>query len=152
MLHCELFTADKYQDVQGFHCGDEPWSVEVNEFINGENGHSQALKLLAEKRIEMWLYRLDNEKKVVGFGALSKPRDWEIDGIKHRTTTIYAFGVQTEFKGLPSGPSNERYSSLILSDLLDKATKYGRPLCGLFVHYLIDYTNNLVTSINFLKY
>lgn len=133
MLDWEQFNADKHGAVQGFHCGDEPWSVEVNNFVKDDNGDSQAIKLIRSGRAEMWLYRQQSDGLLVGFGALSKPK-WTIDDKPEKVTVIHAFGITKAFHGFPPGPPEQRYASLILSDLLSKAVAYGRPLCGLLVH------------------
>ena len=50
---------------------------------------------------------------------------------------IHAFGVVSEFHGMPKGTPetpSRTFASLMFSDLLLKATGYGRSLCGLLVH------------------
>ena len=133
MLNWEPFSAVHQSDVNGFFCGEKLWEKEVENFIRGDGASSQALTMLANRRAEIWLYKLVDTGELVGFGALSKPK-WTIDGTEHKITLLQAFGVQAKFHGQPAGPPDGRYATQILADLQEKAIGYGRAIWGLFVH------------------
>ena len=89
--------------------------------------------MIQNGRRDIWTYRLKSNGKLVGFGALSKPRPWVIGGVEHDVTVIHAFGVDEEFHWPNAIKPGQSYASAILSDLRKKAEAIGRPYLGLFV-------------------
>ena len=132
-LLVQPFSAALLRDVQGFSCGEEPWQVEVAQWITGES-EDNALKRMAEGT-EVWLYRNENHD-VVGYGSLGKTAwSWPPPkGPKEVVSIVPYLGVQERFQSEPKGlPRNARYGYRILLDLIAKATGHGTRVLGLFV-------------------
>jgi len=74
----------------------------------------------------------------VGFGALGKTKwNWPTPSDKRvAVALIPSVGIQSQFKGQPVGPPEERYSSQIMLDLIAEARGIPdmNPLIALFVH------------------
>ena len=134
MLICHEFTLESHSDVKEFNCGDEEWSTEVNRYIVGENGDSFALKHLRSGRAKIWLYRKQEDGKLVGFGSLTTPK-WVIDNVDTKLTVLHGLGINREFQGVRLADDGEHTcATRILHDLLEKARGNNRPYCGLLVH------------------
>lgn len=137
----QIFTSADLPDVQNFHCGDDPFELEVANWLKGTAGPDvdSAVNSInhPDKPGRVWLYKLG--ERLVGFGALAKT-DWRWPGKnndpKLPLSIIIWVGVQKEFQGQPDGPKEERYSAQILDDLVAEAEEEGKthPVLGLFVH------------------
>ena len=135
-LRAQTFAACHLGDVQDFFCGNNPWHIEVAKWIKGDTSKNSALRDIASGKNEVWLYRT-TQGAVVGYGSLGKTKwrwpppqgQWEIVSI------IPFIGIKTEFQGQPHGvPSEERFASQIMGDLIGKARGHGTRILGLFVH------------------
>lgn len=136
-----VFTGKDLSDVQDFNCGDEPYEVEVANWLKGPGLPDVDSALTSinhpEKPGRVWLYKLGTD--IVGFGALAKT-DWRWPGKnndpKLPLSIVIWVGVQKKYWGQPPGPKEERYSIQILDDLVAEATEDAKthPVLGLFVH------------------
>ncbi len=122
--------------VQAFDCGTEPWQRELSDAIKAPRGSGGVLDAL-EHGTRVWLY-IDEDGNLVGFGSLGEsvqrwpgPKDLALP-----VSIIPWLAVDRRFWGKPAGPPEERYSALILRDLLAEALNKQdeRPLLILFVH------------------
>jgi ribosomal protein S18 acetylase RimI-like enzyme len=133
------FTEADWEDVQGFDCGSERYESEVADWLKGSIDKDSALAAINDKvrPTSVWLYRLGDQ--IVGFGALSIS-EWRWKRKKDPRiplTLIIWVGLHKDFQGLPKDvPREERYSSLILEDLIieSKKDEVVRPALGLVVH------------------
>jgi hypothetical protein len=135
------FSAADLVDLQDFHCGDEPYEIEVADWLKGpdEPGRDCAVNSIKhpDKPSRVWLYKIDTE--IVGFGALAKSK-WRWTGKNNDPSiplsVIIWVAVQKKFWGKPEGPKEERFSALILGDLIAEAQEDAKthPVVGLFVH------------------
>jgi GNAT superfamily N-acetyltransferase len=135
------FTAADLPAVQDFNCGDEPYEIEVADWLKGpeEPDSDCAVNSIKHptKPSRVWLYRLGEQ--IVGFGSLAKS-EWRWPGKNNDPSiplsVIIWVGVQKDFWGKPEGPKEERYSAKILDDLLAEAEESAKthPVLGLFVH------------------
>src|SRR5262245_42150133 len=130
------FTEELLPKVQGFDCGDEPWEREVSDWIKTPRGQGGALDELQQGN-HVWLY-VNEADEVVGFGSLGAamqrwPRSKDPPLL---VSSIPMLGVARQFWGQPPGPSEDRYSTRILADLIAEARQYQdeRPILILFVH------------------
>ena len=132
-LLVQSFSAALLPDVQDFSCGNEPWQVEVAEWIKGESKDNALTRMAGGT--EVWLYR-NAGREVVGYGSLGKTEwrwpppkgPWEVVSI------VPYFGVQTRFQGEPKdAPRDARFAYQILRDLVAKAACQGTRILGLFV-------------------
>ncbi len=132
-LSLQSFCADLLVDVHDFSCGDEPWQVEVAQWIKGESADN-ALTRIAQGT-EVWLYR-NAGGDVVGYGSLGKT-EWSWPppkGPKQIVSVIPYFGVQTQFQGEPKkSPRSGRFAYQILMDFVGKAAAHETSVLGLFV-------------------
>jgi GNAT superfamily N-acetyltransferase len=136
-----VFTKANLPDVQDFYCGDEPYEMEVANWLKGsdEDGVDSALNSInhPERPSQVWLYKLG--EKLVGFGSLAKT-DWRWPGTnndpKLPLSIIIWIGVQKDYWGQPPGPKEEWFSTQILDDLVAEAQQHAKthPVLGLFVH------------------
>lgn len=150
MLFCEPFSVDKLGEVQSFYCGDEEWERRVSEFIKGNEGEPKAITLIKKGKTEAWLYKLQGGAELVGFGALTK-RTIKIGDVWHKSTLLTAFGIQKQHQGKPDGPREQRYSTLMMSDLLSKAIAYNRPIWELLVHKNNSAAQKLYERVGFVR-
>ena len=134
-LRVQPFSADHLSEVQGFSCGEEPWQVEVAQWIKSSSGEDNAVAWI-EKGTQVWLYKTD-DGQVVGYGSLGKSiwRWPPPNGPREVVCIIPYFGLQSRYQGEPKdGPKHERFSARIMGDLIAKARLQGVRLLGLFVH------------------
>ncbi len=122
--------------VQAFDCGDESWEHEVSDWIKATRGNGGALDAL-EHGDQVWLYATPNGD-LVGFGSLGKTSQrWPRSKDPPISVSVIPMvGVDRRFWGQPPGPSEDRYSSRILDDLITeaKAHQTERPILILFVN------------------
>ncbi|HZZ74215.1 MAG TPA: GNAT family N-acetyltransferase [Pirellulales bacterium] len=130
---CE-FTAAMTADVQGFICGSEEWELDMANWITGQ----RVITAIADSKNEaqVWLYYSGDF--LVGFGSLAKTRwPWPMPDGKHQNLAIIpALAIQSTFKGKPEGVTekSEKFSNLLMSDLIAKARLRGVPGLVLFAH------------------
>ncbi len=129
LLKKSPFTMDDLPIVQGFDCGDDPWQVEISEWIQdrGEDPVSYAL----HHGCEVWLYWTD-EDGLVGYGSLAE-RSWKWPT---PINTIPMLGIQKKFWGQPKGEGEQKFSLQLLADLAATARTHTsrKPLLGLHVN------------------
>jgi ribosomal protein S18 acetylase RimI-like enzyme len=122
--------------VQAFDCGNEPWQRELADALKAPRGTGGVLDGL-DQGTRAWLY-LDNDGNLVGYGSLGDsvqrwpgPKDPQIP-----VSIIPWLAVDRRFWGKPPGHPEQRYSTLILGDLISEARckQDERPLLILFVH------------------
>jgi ribosomal protein S18 acetylase RimI-like enzyme len=130
------FTDQFLPQVQAFDCGDEPREREISDWIKAPRGSGGALDALGQDN-KVWLY-VDGDGNLVGFGSLGDsvqrwpgPKDPALP-----VSIIPWLAVDRRFWGQPVGPPEQRYSALILCDLIAEARhkQDERPLLILFVH------------------
>ena len=116
------FTEDLLPKVQGFDCGNEPWEVEVSEWIKAARGAGGAVDDLS--RNQVWLYAIE-EGDLVGFGSLGEiSQKWPRGKDPPiQASIIPMLGIDKKYWGQPPGPRENRYSTLILDDLIAEAHK-----------------------------
>jgi ribosomal protein S18 acetylase RimI-like enzyme len=134
-LRVESFSPSLLTDVEGFSCGNEPWQIEVAQWIQDTAGSDCALRSMEERGTEVWLYRTP-EGELVGYGSLGMTKwKWPAPNGPRETVSIIPYvGVQSKFHGEPKGASpNERYAYQIMGDLISKARRRGTKILGLFV-------------------
>ena len=135
-LWVQPFRAELLADVRDFSCGDEPWQVEVAQWINGESPDNAVKR--ASQGTDVWLYR-NSDREVVGYGSLQQKTEWSCPppiGPKEVVSIVVPFfWVQMRFpQGEPKGlPRNARFAYQILLDLVAKASGHGTRVLGLFV-------------------
>lgn len=136
------FTAEHLGLVQGFDCGDEPWQTEVSGWIQGP-----VLEDMKRWETEVWLY-LTSDGEIVGYGSLGRTRwQWPAETDRRQFISIIPnVGIRRVFWGKPLGDRDQRYSSLIVDDLIAEAQERQSdrlPLLGLFVHPLNEQAKRL---------
>jgi len=129
LLQKSPFTMSDVSLVQGFDCGDEPWEIEVSNWIQdrGEQPVSYGL----HHGCEVWLY-WTAENGLIGYGSLvERSWKWPIP-----ISTIPFLGIQKQFWGQAGGEGETKYSHQILADLTATARSYTdrKPLLGLHVN------------------
>lgn len=145
------FTANHLELVQGFDCGDEPWQTEVSDWIKGP-----VLQDMEGWGTEVWLY-LSGDGQIIGFGSLGRTRwQWPTGTDRREFISIIPnVGIRREFWGQPPGNRDERYSSLIIDDLIAEAQdrQVDRlPVLGLFVHPANEQAKRLYLRKGFRPY
>jgi GNAT superfamily N-acetyltransferase len=134
------FTEDLSSRVQGFSCGDNPWEIEVAQWIQLPRGSGGALDAMEDQSTEVWLYETE-AGELVGYTSLGST-EWAYPnprkGARISLQIIPCLGIRKEFQGKPPSPTprEERYAWRIFEDLLDKAIsrKRDRRWLGLLVH------------------
>jgi len=141
------FDQSQLHRVAEFSCGDQPWKIEVAQWIKAPRGQGGALDDLSNPafNIEVWLYESPSNE-LIGYGALGTSR-WTFPDTNNKRTSrivqiIPFLGVQKTYWGQPaSKPKQEQFAYLIMGDLLARAsdhwfhdTKKYSPILGLCVH------------------
>ena len=125
-------------EVQAFDCGDDPWDLEVAEWIESRSGDNSVLEDMKQFGTEVWLYR-DEDGLLVGYSSLGQTKyTWPVGTKKKETVSVIPFiGVQRGFRGEPRDAvdRNDKYAYQILDDLLAYAAgiKTRFPLVALSV-------------------
>ncbi|MDA1054122.1 MAG: GNAT family N-acetyltransferase [Planctomycetota bacterium] len=148
-MHAIPFTADLIADVQTFDCGSERWSIEVSEWLKGRPEGDCSLSSI-KKGTDVWLYKDADE--LIGFGSLGTTFwKWPTpNGPKTQIGIIPACAVQTQFQHKPDGvPREERYSYLIMGDLIQCARDNGYGILGLFVESENGRARSFYTKLGF---
>ncbi len=134
VLRVRPFSADLLPEVQGFHCGDEPWQLEVADWLKASTSDDCAIRWL-ERGTRVWLYTTE-EDALVGYGSLGTTT-WRWpppSGPEETVSIIPSFGVQTLYQGEPKdAPPEERYACQIMADLVARAKEEDTRILGLFV-------------------
>jgi len=127
-------TPDNLKLFVNFECGDEPWDVEVADWITGISEDCAATDI-RDRRCKVYLYR-NNIGEPIGFAAVGKSNGEWPDGISPRLAVaiIPWMGIHKDFHGRPNGPDEIRYSDQIIADVVHKALGFGRRYLVLFVH------------------
>lgn len=132
-LRVQPFSAPLLPEVQDFFCGDEPWQIEVAQWIKGESEDNAVARMT--QGTEVWLYR-NAQGEIVGYGSLGKT-EWRWPppgGPREAVSIIPYFGVQSRFQGEPKdAPRGQRFAFHIIGDLLARAARHGTRIVGLFV-------------------
>jgi ribosomal protein S18 acetylase RimI-like enzyme len=115
--------------VRDFHCGDDPWDLEVSDWIKDPNPGG-ALDHLKKGRCDVWLYLNDGDD-VAGFSSLGSTK-WKYptsEDPKAQLNLIPNVAVASAFQG-------QGFFKMIMGHLYHEAKqKTDRlPLIGLFVH------------------
>ena len=111
-------------EVQAFDCGDDPWDLEVAEWIKSPSGDNSVLEDMKQFGTEVWLHR-DEDGQLVGYSSLGQTKyTWPVGTKKKETVNVIPFiGVQKEFQGEPKDAEdrNDKYAYQILDELLSYA-------------------------------
>jgi ribosomal protein S18 acetylase RimI-like enzyme len=139
------FTGELLSEFNDFHCGDEPWEVEVSTWIKSTDPDNSALADSAKWGTRVWVY-LNGAGNVIGFGSLGLT-DWTLndDFLIHLTdhpppqplakakkkdrepvVIIPMVGLHRDFHGLPKGQEEVRYGKQVLLDLRAQAAVMGQ--------------------------
>ena len=132
-LEAQEFSAELLPLVQGFDCGDEPWSRPVSAWI--QNGDALADMANPKYGTRVWLYWLRN--RLVGYGSIGLTRRTipPPAGPYVNVSIIPFFGVQRSYHRKPRWAArDERFAGQIMNDLIRAARDIGRPLLILYVH------------------
>jgi ribosomal protein S18 acetylase RimI-like enzyme len=132
-LQVQPFSAALLSEVRDFFCGDEPWQVEVAQWIKDATLDDGAVRWM-QHGTKVWLYRT-NAGELIGFGSLGTTK-WRMrrDAPRESVGIIPAFAVALRFQGEPKHlPPEERYAARIMGDLISKAGSLGPKIVGLFV-------------------
>lgn len=122
------FTEDCLGSVSAFRCGDSAWTSEACAWIKTPPGHDvkpedSALASIEAWNTRVWLYLLPGER-LVGFGGVGVSK-WRIprkDSEYVSVSILPWWAIAEEFQGKPDNVNCEdRYSSLILGDLINEA-------------------------------
>ncbi len=130
------FTADLLGHVQTFDCGNEVYQIEVSDWIKNVGPYA-VIGCMKRWGTKVWLYTT-GEGDLIGFGSVGSTNwNWPSasDG-KVAVALIPSLGVDKRFWHKPEGPSEHRYSTRIVLDLVAEARKLPsiKPVIGLFVH------------------
>jgi GNAT superfamily N-acetyltransferase len=130
------FTKDLLSEVADFECGGKPYETEVSDWIKTD-GPESALEAMQKFGTKVWLYV--EEGNIVGFGSLGVSNwNWPEPTTKPRVRVnlIPMVGIQSRYHGKPDGPTEQRFSTQIMLDLIDEARRNtdAKPVLGLFVH------------------
>jgi len=114
--------------VAGLDCGDTRWGNLATEWIQGPRAvRSQALGT------QVLLY-LDHADLLVGFGSIG-PNKWTIEGEPVELRYIPMIGLASSHQGKPEHVAfSEKFSGLIVADLITRAVQFGHRLLGLLCH------------------
>ena len=125
------FSADMLADVADFDCGDEPWSIEVADWIRNA-GPGCVLDAMRKFGTEVWIYGEGDD--LIGFGSLGASGRWR--GWERSINIIPMLGVRTEFQGQPRGQGETSFARQIVRDLIAEARTHPErdPALGLFYH------------------
>lgn len=111
-------------EVQAFHCGDEPWDLEVAEWIKSRTGDNSVLVDVNTFGTEVWLYR--EAGTLIGYASLGERMfTWPLRSKKKELVSVIPFiGVQKQFQGEPrDAERDDKYAYQILDDLLANAAE-----------------------------
>jgi ribosomal protein S18 acetylase RimI-like enzyme len=132
-LRVQPFSASLLAEVRDFHCGDQPWETEVSRWLTESAIDDCAVKWM-ERGTKVWLYRAENGE-IVGYGSLGSTK-WRMQPNEPRqpVSIIPSFALAASFQGEPRHlPSEERYATRIMRDLIAKADSLAPRILGLFV-------------------
>lgn len=107
-------------EVQAFYCGEEPWEVEVAEWVKSKAGPNSVLQDMAEYGTEVWLHR-DEDGVLVGYSSLGTAEyTWPRKSKKKENVCVLPFiGVHKQFQGEPKeADRDDKYAYQILDELL----------------------------------
>jgi GNAT superfamily N-acetyltransferase len=130
------FTKELLPAVEDFECGGQVYEVEVSDWIQNK-GPGCVIDAMERWGTQVWLY-VNEQNELVGFGSLGKTKwNWP-DSSDNRVAVnlIPSVGLRSRFRGQPDGPPEERYSTLIVLDLIAEARRITdvNPVLGLFLH------------------
>ena len=125
------FTTAKHHEVESFECGGEPWEEAAANWIKGV-GVSQSMA----RGTKVWLYT-KSDATLVGFGSVGESRwrwpDLNSDFVNF--SIIPQLAVHSHFQGQPVDvPKDERFSSQIMTHLLNETNAHNTLYVGLEVH------------------
>jgi hypothetical protein len=130
------FTEDLLTKVQAFDCGSEPWQLEVSNWIKAPPGAGGAVDAL-KRGVRVWLYT-DADGNLLGFGSLAEATQrWPRSKDPPIPVSLIPWlALDRRFWRKPEGPPEERFSGLILRDLIAeaRASQEERTLLTLYVH------------------
>jgi ribosomal protein S18 acetylase RimI-like enzyme len=131
----ELFDPNKLGLVRGFECGQESWSQHAALWIKTPPSEGRgALWSMQKRKTAVFLY-FDPSDALVGFGSLGKTNwDWPAPGDpKRELSYIPQMAIQIQFRGMPKGPNETKYSRQIIRDLIARSYSHGTDMLGLHV-------------------
>jgi hypothetical protein len=130
----EPLTLKLLPQFEHFHCGHDPWDVEVADWITGRSADCVAVDI-QERRCKVFAYR-NRADDLIGFAALGKTNgEWPQQTSPRLPVAIIPWmGLHTKFHGRPGGEGEVRYSDQIVADLVYEAAQYKRRYLVLFVH------------------
>jgi ribosomal protein S18 acetylase RimI-like enzyme len=107
------FSESYLPQVQGFDCGDEEWSLAINDWIRGDASNPRsALSSIRVRGNRVLLYK-DPGGQIVGVGSVGDtPRKWpRPDGRRAKLAIVPTMAVHRQHKG-------NGYSYEIMGDLI----------------------------------
>ncbi len=124
MLHPIEFNAQDLAHVQDFDCGNEPWEMEVSNWLKAPSGQGGALDDILNLGAKVWLYQEQGDGALVGVGSLGlhtvrykNPKK----GPPTPTFVIPGLGLARAFWGKPKGDEKNRYSRQVMNHLIETA-------------------------------
>ena len=90
------FTPEHLGVTQAFYCGDEPWEIEVSDWIKGKPGG--VIDTIRRFKCEVWLY-VTPQSGLIGFGSLGRS-NWEwptLESPRQQISIIPMLGIQKQF-------------------------------------------------------
>ena len=153
-----LLTAQEYADeispeLLGFDCGDEPYAIEVAQWIQGRPAEAyDSLPRSLADGTRVWVYR-DEAQQIVGYAALGATT-WRWpppSGEKQTMSIIPWFGIHKNFHGKPTGVAqHERYSYQMMGHLIARARETGNEFVVLFVEAHNDRAKRFYENVGFV--
>ncbi len=129
MLSTLKFDESQLFRANSFRCGDEPWEIEVADWIKAEAGKGGALDDVANGKCDVWLY-LNETGDVVGFSSLGATK-WKYpqnSSQRQQINVIPNVAIASDFQG-------RGHFRTVMEHLFAQAKKRSErlPLIGLFV-------------------
>lgn len=128
MLRKVAFSRELLPRVAAFKCGDQPWDIEVSDWIKAPEGKGGAIDDLG-KKCDVWLY-LNEKDEVVGFSSLGSS-NWRYptaNDPRKQISVIPWVAVEARFQG------NGYFSQILAHLFFEAQSKTDRlPIIGLYV-------------------
>jgi len=122
LVRVEFVPAQHGELLNGFHCGNEEWAVEVATWIQAsETEDESAARQLERGHVDqVWLYF--NDEKLIGFTSIGR-QNWIVNENGDSTPIIYIpyLGVSSAFQGKKDLATGKSYFRSITIDLLKEA-------------------------------
>jgi ribosomal protein S18 acetylase RimI-like enzyme len=136
----ELLTPENAHLVRDFDCGNEPYAIEVSNWIKSALSAGGEVWTAIKAGALVWLY-LTDQGELIGFGAIY-PQEIILDAPQQPfggLLTIAYYGLRKEFRKQPEGPWQDYYSRQIFRDLIQEARRH--PALGKKLALYVNTTN-----------